>query len=121
MHFLPKFELVVWMPTYEVVGRREMTLHARQKEYVGDPDELLGPANVTYNLESDRFIEASVEGSFVLERLAKGNVTVRWFAKKIDYHTPMYNDTVSYREVKIASISIYFDIPCKIYQLQSFC
>ena len=56
---------------------------------------------LSYNLGDDSFIECSVEASFVLERLAMGNVTVRWFAKKIDYHTPMYNDTVSYREVTI--------------------
>ena len=99
MHFLAKWELTVGMPTYDVVRSREITLHTRQKEYFNDPDGLQGPANVTYNLDSDRFIEASVEGSFVMERLAKGNVTVRWFAKKIDYHTPMYNDTVTYREV----------------------
>ena len=59
---------------------------------------------LSYNLGDDSFIECSVEASFVLERLAMGNVTVRWFAKKIDYHTPMYNDTVSYREVIIETI-----------------
>ena len=65
------------------------------------------------------FVEASVEGSFVTERLAKGDVHVRWvgensslseielyrstnfrwLAKKIDYQTPMFNDSVVYREV----------------------
>ena len=54
---------------------------------------------IAYKSDIDQYVEASVEGTFVLERLAKGNVTVRWFVKKIDYQTPMYNDTVSYREV----------------------
>ena len=100
MHFLPKFELVVWMPSYDVIPHKEMkVLHTRQHQYTSDPDDIYGPANVTYSLGNERYIEASVEGSFVVERLAKGNVTVRWFAKRIDYQTPMYNDTVSYREV----------------------
>ena len=44
-------------------------------------------------------VEASVEGAFITERLAKGDMHVRWMAKKIDYQTPMFNDSVIYREV----------------------
>ena len=67
-------------------------------------DRNIKTEKLSYNLGEDSFIECSVEASFVLERLAMGNVTVRWFAKKIDYHTPMYNDTVSYREVIIEKV-----------------
>ena len=84
------------MPTYMVVKNNEIT---KQDKFPGSGND--ERKNINYNLGEDSFIECSVEASFVLERLAMGNVTVRWFAKKIDYHTPMYNDTVSYREVRI--------------------
>ena len=38
-----------------------------------------------------------IEGAFITERIAKGNVDVHWYAKKIDHYTPMFNDTVLYR------------------------
>ena len=84
------------MPTYVVVKHKHtidpaMSSSRLQNDHQGD--------KITYTDYIDQFVEASVEGTFVLERLAKGNVTVRWFVKKIDYQTPMYNDTVSYREV----------------------
>ena len=50
--------------------------------------------------DTDESIEASVDGTFMIERMAVGNIILRWFAKKIDRHTPMYNDTVYYREVR---------------------
>jgi hypothetical protein len=113
MHFLPKMELVVVMPTYFVIKNSEIDIgNWRHKDYTGGPNEGIhakhkettGTPNrrdekIKYKFEENKFIEASVEGTFVLERLAMGNVAVKWFAKKIDDHTPMYNDTVSYREV----------------------
>ena len=93
IHYLARWEVVAVMPTYMVVKNNEIT---KQKQFL----ENVKNEKIDYNLGEDSFIECSVEASFVLERLAMGNVTVRWFAKKIDYHTPMYNDTVSYREVK---------------------
>ena len=87
------------MPTYMVVKNNEIIKQNKYPDNGNTKKEKL-----TYNLGDDSFIECSVEASFVLERLAMGNVTVRWFAKKIDYHTPMYNDTVSYREVIIETI-----------------
>ena len=88
------------MPTYKVVKNNEITKQNNRPESGRTKTEKL-----SYNLGDDSFIECSVEASFVLERLAMGNVTVRWFAKKIDYHTPMYNDTVSFREVIIEKSS----------------
>ena len=87
------------MPTYMVVKNNEIIKQNKYPDNGNTKKEKL-----SYNLGDDSFIECSVEASFVLERLAMGNVTVRWFAKKIDYHTPMYNDTVSYREVMIESL-----------------
>ena len=46
-----------------------------------------------------------MDGTFIIERMAVGNIVLRWFAKKIDHHTPMYNDTVYYRDVS----SLYHD------------
>ena len=127
MHFLARMELVVVMPTYFVIKNSEVDIgHWRHKDYPGGPNEGMhakhrkntggsnGPKEkIMYKFEEDKFIEASVEGTFVLERLALGNVTVKWFAKKIDDHTPMYNDTVSYREVhntQYTTIYIYIYI-----------
>ncbi len=52
-----------------------------------------------FALSSDETIEASVEGAFITERIAKGNISIAWKAKKFDGLTPMFNDTVLYREV----------------------
>ena len=97
MHFLPKFELVVVMPTYVVVKYKDTMATTMSGSGLKNRDE---NDKIAYTSHIDQYVEASVEGTFVLERLAKGNVTVRWFVKKIDYQTPMYNDTVSYREVR---------------------
>jgi len=45
-------------------------------------------------------IEASVEPTFVTERGSSGNITLQWWAKKWDGLTPMFNDTVLYRNVR---------------------
>ena len=97
MHFLPKFELVVVMPTYVVVKYKDAMAPTISGSGFKNYDK---SDKIAYKSDIDQYVEASVEGTFVLERLAKGNVTVRWFVKKIDYQTPMYNDTVSYREVR---------------------
>ena len=115
MHFLPKFELVVVMPTYVVVKYKDTTAPTMSDSGLKNHDK---NDKIPYTALIDQYVEASVEGTFVLERLAKGNVTVRWFVKKIDYQTPMYNDTVSYREVRSLNrahvfhviLYIYFDI-----------
>ena len=52
-------------------------------------------------------LEASVEGAFITERIAKGDMQVRWLAKKIDYQTPMFNDSVIYREVGAIFLSLF--------------
>ena len=97
MHFLPKFELVVVMPSYVVVKYKDAMAPSMSGSGLKNHDK---NDKIAYTSHIDQYVEASVEGTFVLERLAKGNVTVRWFVKKIDYQTPMYNDTVSYREVR---------------------
>lgn len=49
-------------------------------------------------LDTEELINAYVDGSFVVERLARGNVKLDWYVKKIDNWNPMHNDTVLYRE-----------------------
>lgn len=48
--------------------------------------------------ETAAALEASVDGAFITERIAKGNVSVAWLAKKTDYQTPMFNESVVYRK-----------------------
>ena len=112
MHFLPKFELVVVMPTYVVVQYKDTMASTMSRSGLKNDDK---NDKIAYTALIDQFVEASVEGTFVLERLAKGNVTVRWFVKKIDYQTPMYNDTVSYREVRSLNKAHVFHIILYIY------
>ena len=52
----------------------------------------------TFVLDTDKFIEADVSAFYPFEKEAKGDISVRWFAKKVDYTTPMYNDSVLYRQ-----------------------
>lgn len=53
----------------------------------------------SFVLDTDEVIEASVEGAFITERIAKGDIDVDWYAKKVDFYTPMFNDTVLFRHV----------------------
>ena len=116
MHFLPKFELMVVMPTYVVVKHKDTMAHTMSSSGLKNNNE---NGKIAYTADFDQFVEASVEGTFVLERLAKGNVTVRWFVKKVDYQTPMYNDTVSYREVRSLNITYVFRMILHIYSYMS--
>jgi len=52
----------------------------------------------TFVLDTDKFVEADVSAFYPWEKTAKGTVALRWFAKKVDYSTPMYNDSVLYRQ-----------------------
>ena len=60
----------------------------------------------SFVLDTDEYIEAVIEGAFITERIAKGSIDVHWMAKKIDYYTPMFNDTEMYRQVSL--ISFFF-------------
>ena len=49
-------------------------------------------------LDTEEFIEVSVKALFPFEKLAHGNVHLRWYSKLGDGHTPFYNDTALYRK-----------------------
>ena len=55
--------------------------------------------------QTEDFIKAHVEGSFITERVGQGNTNVEWFAKKVDFKNPLYNDTVQHRLVCISKVS----------------
>ena len=52
----------------------------------------------TFVLDSDPSIEADVSGFYPYEKTVRGDIYLRWFAKKVDYTTPLYNDSVLYRQ-----------------------
>ena len=59
----------------------------------------------TFVSHTEDFIKADVEGSFITERVGQGNTNVEWFAKKVDFKNPLYNDTVQHRLVCISNVS----------------
>ena len=103
------------LPEYPKVGFWTIRVHAEgqvedlqikvEKFYLPQAFELyaLMPSFV---VDSEEFIEATVEGAYITERIAKGNIQVQWYAKKVDYYTPMFNDTVLYRQVNFASFPL---------------
>ena len=52
----------------------------------------------TFVLDTDKFIEADVGAYYPFEKTVRGDIHLRWFAKKVDYTTPMYNDSVLYKQ-----------------------
>ena len=52
----------------------------------------------SFHFDTDAVIEANVNHEFTFDKLGYGEIRVRWFAKKIDYSTPLFNDTYFYRE-----------------------
>ena len=75
----------------------------------------------TYALDTEEFIEAVVEGTFIVERVVVGDIDVKWFAKKIDYQTPYYNDTTYHVEVSLCGLfySKHYLILLTVEQLQT--
>ena len=76
-----------------------------EKYYIPKGYELLAMAP-SFILYTENVIEATVEGSFITERLGKGTTYIKWYAKKVDYQNPLYNDTVLYRKVSESKYSI---------------
>jgi hypothetical protein len=51
-----------------------------------------------YIYETQEYVEASVKAVYTFEKLAKGHVLLRWYAKIADGTTGLFNDTVLYRK-----------------------
>jgi uncharacterized protein YfaS (alpha-2-macroglobulin family) len=60
----------------------------------------------TFVFEDDIAVTAQVSAAYLYEKTAKGRMFVRWYAKKIDGTTPLYNDTSLYRR----DYSYYYNI-----------
>ena len=98
---LPEYPKIgFWTIRVQAEGQIEELRVKVEKYYLPQAFELT-VGMPSFVLETSELIEAAVEGAFVTERLAKGNIGVTWYAKKVDYHTPMFNDTVLYRQVNI--------------------
>ena len=52
----------------------------------------------TFVFDTENVISAQVSAAYLYEKTAKGSIHLRWYAKKIDGTTPLYNDTVLYRK-----------------------
>ena len=68
----------------------------------------------SFHFDTDNVIEATVEHEFTFDKIGYGNCLIRylrgrfskelidflsrWYAKQIDYTTPLFNDTVQYRK-----------------------
>ncbi len=62
-----------------------------------------------YILDSEDYIEASVKAVYTFEKLAKGTVHLRWYAKVDDGQSSLYNDSVLYRKGIGVCTSFLFD------------
>lgn len=51
----------------------------------------------TFVFDTDQVISAVVSAAYLYEKTAKGTIHLRWYAKKVDGTTPLYNDTSLYR------------------------
>ena len=51
----------------------------------------------TFIFDTESIVKAEVSSAYLFEKEAKGSITLRWYAKKVDGSTPLYNDTVLYR------------------------
>ena len=68
----------------------------------------------SFHFDTDNVITATVENEFTFDKIGFGYCNIRyalcrlsrnmsffvyrWYAKKIDYTTPLFNDTVQYRK-----------------------
>ena len=56
--------------------------------------------------QTDEYIEVSVKAYYPFEKIANGNVHLRWYAKLSDGDTPFYRDTMLYRkEVNLIKVN----------------
>ncbi|TRY74425.1 hypothetical protein TCAL_00656 [Tigriopus californicus] len=93
---LPEYPKVgFWKIRVEAQGQVEEKAIKVEKYYI--PKFEVYVRMPTFVLDTDKFIEAEVSAFHPYEKTDKGDVQLRWFAKKVDYTTPMYNDSVLYR------------------------
>ena len=95
---LPEYPKIgFWTIRVVAEGQVEELKVKVEKFYLPQAYELVA-VMPSFVLDTDEYIEASIEGAFITERIAKGDIHVRWYAKKVDYYTPLYNDSALYRQ-----------------------
>ena len=94
---LPEYPKVgFWRIRVEAQGQRNEKAIKVEKYYAPKFEVYVRMPTFVFN--TDKYIEAMVQAVYPWEKTAKGNIKLRWWAKKIDYSTPMYNDSVLYRQ-----------------------
>lgn len=94
---LPEFPKVgFWTVRVEAQGQINEKVIKVEKYYM--PKFEVHVRMPTFVLDTDKYIEATVTALYPWEKIAHGNVQLRWFAKKVDYSTPLYNDSVLFRQ-----------------------
>ena len=94
---LPEYPKVgFWKVKVEAQGQVNEKAFKVEKYY--DPKFEVYVRMPTFVLDTDKYIEADVSGYYPFEKTVRGDIQLRWFAKKVDYTTPLYNDSVLYRE-----------------------
>lgn len=94
---LPEYPKVgFWKVRVEAQGQVNEKAIKVEKYY--DPKFEVYVRMPTFILDTEKYIEADVSAFYPWEKTVKGDIYLRWFAKKVDYTTPLYNDSVLYRE-----------------------
>jgi hypothetical protein len=94
---LPEYPKVgFWKVRVEAQGQVNEKAIKVEKFY--DPKFEVYVRMPTFILDTEKYIEAEVSGFYPYEKTVKGDVHLRWFAKKVDYTTPLYNDSILYRQ-----------------------
>ena len=94
---LPEYPKVgFWKVKVEAQGQVNELAIKVEKYY--DPKFEVYVRMPTFVLDTDKYIEADVGAYYPFEKTVKGDIFLRWFAKKVDYSTPMYNDSVLYKQ-----------------------
>ena len=94
-----------WLPEFPKVGFWTIRVHAQGQteekkvkvEKYYRPKFEVFVRMPTFIFDTDQVIKAEVSSAYLFEKEAKGTIHLRWFAKKVDGTTPLYNDTVLYR------------------------
>ena len=94
---LPEYPKVgFWKVRVEAQGQVNEKAIKVEKFY--DPKFEVYVRMPTFILDTEKYIEAEVSAFYPYEKTVKGDIHLRWFAKKVDYTTPLYNDSILYRQ-----------------------
>jgi hypothetical protein len=84
--------------TIRVVAENQMEEKQIKVEHYYNPKFEVFVRIAPFVLDTEEYIEASVKAVYTFEKLAKGHVHLRWYARQTGATSWLYNDTVQYRE-----------------------